>query len=81
MTERELWGSVIAQAVRDVLYPEVEFKDVPAIDAMKERVEALQWLESEETRRYSYRWACDMAEVDPGVARKAVSNFTLAALL
>lgn len=76
MTERDLWRAEINQAVRDVLYPETEFKGKTALEAYEARVKAYEWLMGDD-----YLVVCRVAAVDPDAARAAVRMFTTGGLL
>lgn len=58
------WRGVVAQAVQDVLHPEL---DAPTIE---ERVDAYNWLTSDSEATYSYLWVCDVADLAPDEARR-----------
>lgn len=59
-----LWLGVIGQAVRDLLYPEVEHSSA------EDREIAYDWLTSNSEAVYSYLWVCDVTDVHPDVARR-----------
>lgn len=59
-----LWRGVVAQAVLDLVYPEVE-KATP-----EERAAAYDWLTSDDTSRFSFLWVCDMADLEPDEPRR-----------
>lgn len=61
---RAFWLGVIGQAVRDLLFPEVE-RTTP-----EERADAYDWLVSGSEETYSYLWVCEMTDVHPDVARR-----------
>jgi hypothetical protein len=59
-----LWRAVIAQAVQDVCHPEI---DAPTPE---ERVVAYEWLTSDSEAVYSYKWACDVSDIEPDFPRR-----------
>lgn len=59
-----LWRAVIAQALQDVLHPEL---DKPELD---ERVAAYDWLTSDSEAVYSFKWACDVSDIEPDLPRR-----------
>lgn len=63
-----LWRGVVAQAVRDLLYPETE-KPTP-----EERVAAYEWLTSDSEAQFSYLWVCDVAGLEPDEARRRLKE-------
>lgn len=66
------WLGVVGQAVRDLLYPEVE-RSTP-----EERVDAFDWLMSPSEATYSYLWVCDMTDLEPDVARRRLREAGIA---
>jgi hypothetical protein len=61
---RAFWLGVVGQAVRDLLYPEVE------CSTPEERIDAFDWLMSDAEGTYSYLWVCEITDVHPDVARR-----------
>jgi hypothetical protein len=61
---RAFWLGVVGQAVRDLLYPEVE-RSTP-----EERADAFDWLTSDAEGTYTYLWVCEITDVHPDVARR-----------
>jgi hypothetical protein len=65
---RALWLGVVGQAVRDLLYPEIEHSTV------EDRETAYDWLMSDAEGVYTYLWVCDIADVHPDVARRRLRD-------
>jgi hypothetical protein len=63
-----LWQAVIAQAVRDVLYPEL---DRPTLE---ERCDAYDWLRSESAEPQSFLWCCNEAGIEPDAVRRQLRD-------
>ena len=40
----------------------------------EEKTLALQWIASEETRPFSFRWCCDVLELRPELVRSAIGT-------
>ena len=40
----------------------------------EEKALALQWIASEETRPFSFRWCCDMLELQPELVRAEIGT-------
>jgi len=40
----------------------------------EEKALALQWIASEETRPFSFRWCCDMLELRPELVRASIGT-------
>lgn len=77
MSNAALWREVIEQAVRDILFPETEFPNVPALYAAGVRAEAFEWIMSDSKSEYSYLWACKVTGSDPSVSRAKIQQMEL----
>lgn len=65
------WRAVVAQAIQDVCHPEL---DRPTLD---ERVDAFNWLMGEGTEQFTYRWVCDMADLEPDEPRRRLREMRI----
>lgn len=60
------WGAVIEQAVMDLLRPEI------AKPTEEDRTNALAWIRDGSTQPAGFRWACDVAGIDPELVTRTL---------
>lgn len=77
---RELWASVLAQAVDDVTKPIAEFETRGMTPAAAQeyrgalRVAAEEWVADEGMEPRRFVWVCDQLGMDPGAVRRRIKE-------
>lgn len=70
---RNLWASVLTQAISDITAKKVEVKnkhsDDRSVEVERERRSAIAWVSSRRVDEQSFVWVCDILNIDSDRAR------------